>query len=290
MSLFNIIEKRELKSIEKKHDLSISVVPYVHRDKGVREPRDLHLVICSPKGLTGLPVFAFVQGSGWRKQKLVATVRNLAKFVSLGYVLAVVEYRYTDEGGFFPSQIEDAKMAVEYLYKHADQYGGDGEHIIIAGDSSGGHTALMAGMTANSDLYNSDNAYCRVDAIIDFYAPTDPTDPKGFPQAPGGAGSEISSEGRLFGGRKLSSCMDEAEKSIVMNYVDLDFAPVFIQHGTADDIVVPDHSIRLHEALNKAGKEHYYELIKGAKHGGRQFYTKKNLQKVDEFIRNHRKG
>ena len=57
-----------------------------------------------------------------------------------------------------PAQIEDAKTAVRFMRMHAREYGVDAERIALWGDSSGGHTAVMAGVTADGTL----------DLVIDF--------------------------------------------------------------------------------------------------------------------------
>lgn len=283
-SVFSLLDLLSLKKLKKEYGIKTETVPYIHREEGVVKGRDLHIVFLSKEGDRDLPVFAFVQGSAWHKQKFLPTVKKLAKMTEMGYLVALIEYRYTDEGAYLPSQVFDAKEAIAYLHKHAHEHGGDDEHVVIAGDSSGGHTALLAGMTM-ANRYFPVEGDTKVDAIVDFYAPTDPGDPDGFPSAPGGAGSEKSHEGKLFGGRKLSTIKEEVDKAVVMNYVNEDFAPVFIEHGTGDKLVAFHHALRLHEALKKAGKKHHYELLDGAVHGGSPFYTEENLEKVDAFIR-----
>lgn len=100
------------------------------------------------------------------------------------------------------------------------------------GDSSGGHTALLAAMTAQTgefDTKDYEEYDCSVRAVADFYGVTDPTDPEGFPHAHGGCGSPVSNEGRLFGGKRIADVREEASRSVVMRYVDRD---VLLPPGT----------------------------------------------------------
>lgn len=264
--------------------LELKEVPYIFRG------RDLHLKIMVPAGKGPYPVILFVQGSGWRKQNTDTGVINLSPLAQMGFVVAVVEYRYTDEGGYFPAQVEDTKTAVRFMKKYAQEYKGDAANVFLMGDSSGGHTALLAAMTAGTGEFDTQDYGewdCSVRAVADFYGVTDPTDPQGFPQASGGCGSPASNEGRLFGGKRIADVMDYASRSVVMNYVNGEIPPVFIQHGDADHIVVYSQSVRLHAALTSAGKEHSFEIIKSASHGDRMFYTKENLEKVAAYFRKY---
>ena len=84
-------------------------------------------------------------GSAWAKQNCYGDVANFPEFVKMGYVVAIVEYRdYTIAP--FPAPIVDARNAVRYLKKNAAQYCIDPERMVLAGSSSGGHTAAYAGI------------------------------------------------------------------------------------------------------------------------------------------------
>ena len=48
----------------------------------------------------------------------------------------------------FPAQVQDCKTAVRFMRKHADIYRVDSDNIFLLGDSSGGHTVLLAGTTS----------------------------------------------------------------------------------------------------------------------------------------------
>ena len=91
------------------------------------------------------PCVVFVQGSAWFKQDVYAQLPRVAKLAERGYAVAVVEYRHSGIAPF-PAQIMDARNAVRFLRVHAEEYRIAPEKIVIAGDSSGGHTAMFAGM------------------------------------------------------------------------------------------------------------------------------------------------
>ena len=99
----------------------------------------------------------------------------MSRFANKGYVVAVVEYRPSTVAPF-PAQIENTKTAIPFLMKNASTYGIDPEEIVLWGDSSGGHTAAMTGVTLNdpnlSDEPPTDEPI-RLKAIVDFYGPID---------------------------------------------------------------------------------------------------------------------
>ncbi len=86
----------------------------------------------------------------------------------------MVEYR-PSEIAPFPAQIHDAKAAVRFMRMNVEKYNIDSQRIALWGDSSGGHTVVMAGITADcqldTELYREFSS--KVKCIIDWYGPTD---------------------------------------------------------------------------------------------------------------------
>ncbi|WP_462397570.1 alpha/beta hydrolase fold domain-containing protein, partial [Hungatella hathewayi] len=115
------------------------------------------------------PCVVFVQGSAWFKQDVYAQLPRLAKLAERGYAVAVVEYRHSGIAPF-PAQIMDARNAVRFLRVHAEEYRIAPEKIVIAGDSSGGHTAMFAGMI-HDDVENTlfPGISAEVKGIINLY-------------------------------------------------------------------------------------------------------------------------
>jgi acetyl esterase/lipase len=139
----------------------------------------LHLHIIEPKQTEGqerlFPLVVYVQGSAWFKQDIGYEIPQLSRFAKKGYVVAVVEYRPSTVAPF-PAQVKDTKTAIRFLMKNASTYSIDPEEIVLWGDSSGGHTAAMTGVTLNdpdlSDESPTDEPI-RLKAIVDFYGTID---------------------------------------------------------------------------------------------------------------------
>lgn len=262
-------------------------VTYVTRDN-----LDLHLQIILPsyrdeRSIT-YPCVVYVQGSAWMEQDVYCNVPQLAKFAARGYVTAIVEYRPSTLAPF-PAQLQDAKTAVRYLRKNAEKYHIDSNNIFVWGDSSGGHTALLTGITnGNSELDTKDytNISAAVNAVVDYYGPTDITK---MSEAPSMLEhfSKNSPEGILIGGVNVLENKEKAQKTNPINYIsnDKEIPPILIMHGSKDRIVPFQQSVLLFKALKEHNKNSAFYQLKGADHGGPQFWTDEVLDIVEKFIK-----
>lgn len=258
-------------------------VVYDHKDGF-----DLHLQILKPNVFNQpdkkFPAIVFIQGSAWKKQNVYRNVANLGALAKKGYLCAIVEYRHS-EIAHFPAQIIDGKNAIRYLKCHCQEYHIDSKKVIIMGDSSGGHTSAMIGMTAKTDKFDQpiNNQNCHVSGIIDLYGAVDVTLEDGYPttinhQLPD------SPEGMLMG-YNIRENMETAQEAVVKNYVNLDFPPMLILHGTKDKTVFCQQSVDLYQALIAAQKEAYLYLVRGSDHGGAAFWSVEAIDLYDSFIK-----
>ena len=233
------------------------------------------------------PCVVFVQGSAWMPQYVYGNVANLAKLALRGYVCAIVEYRHSGLAPF-PSQIKDARNAVRFLRSNAGKYGIDPEKIIIAGDSSGGHTSMWAGMLHDDDT--EDNLFPGVSAepsgIVNYYGSTSVMFPDSNPIQVKHCLPD-SPEGMVMGGKNLLENPELARQLSVECNIDENTAmpPVLMFHGTKDRVVNCKCSEVVYEQLKKTGHPVDFYLIKGADHGGPEFWTDGVLDIVDAFCK-----
>ena len=235
-----------------------------------------------------LPCFVFVQGSGWFPQYVCAHLTHLARLAARGYVCAIVEYRHAGLA-YFPAQAVDARNAVRFLRKNAARFGIDDGRMILSGDSSGGHTALWAALLkdeqdAKQNLFPGVPAGVR--GVVDYYGSTSfiapDTNPctvnHGLPDSP---------EGRVMGGHNLIKEPELARQLSVECNIDADTSipPVLIFHGTKDRTVNCSCSAALFRRLKETGHPATFCLVRGADHGGPEFWTEKILDIVDGFCR-----
>ena len=94
------------------------------------------------------PILVFFHGGGF-------VAGNLDEFDSFCTLLAAgaqcivasVDYRLAPESPF-PSAVDDAWTATNWIASHAASFGGDSSRIAIAGDSAGGNLAAVVSMLA----------------------------------------------------------------------------------------------------------------------------------------------
>ena len=234
------------------------------------------------------PLVVYVQGSAWLEQNVYMNLPQLAKLAARGYVIAVVQYRHSGQAAF-PAQIQDARTAVRFMRVHAEEYGVDVEHVIMAGDSSGGHTAVFAGM-GEPERYLGEEPYshvsAEVDGIIDLYGSVSVLEEDANPSTINHCLPD-SPEGMLAGGVNLRENQELRERISAVTYItpEKEMPPMLIMHGTKDFVVNTEQSVKLYEKLKSCDKDAELYLIDGAMHGGPEFWTDQVLDIMDEFIK-----
>lgn len=232
------------------------------------------------------PCVIYVQGSAWMAQDVYANLPCIARLAVRGYVVAVVQYR---ESGLasFPAPVRDARNAVRFMRAHAQEYAVDPARMVIMGDSSGGHTAVYAGILHDDDtdhnLFSGISA--EVKGIINYYGSTDLTFDDSNPSTPE-HNLPTSPEGMEMGGANLREDRAARERLTVRCNIgpDTRIAPVLSLHGTKDRTVNTRCSVLLHQSLVETGHDSTLCLLRGADHGGPEFWTPKALDVVDAFI------
>lgn len=263
-----------------KHD-----VVYVTRAEG---DRTLQMLVPEEKNGKKYPAILYVQGSAWLKQDQYKRLAAMADLARRGFVTATLQYRESDLA-VFPAQIQDAKTGVRFLRKHAEEYHIDADNIFIMGDSSGGHTAVMAGITADQDILDTDvygEFSCGVKAIVDFYGVTDVRQKGDFPTTLN-QGEPDSPEGKLIGEKNVYEHPELSVPVTCAEYVqkDKEIPPILMMHGTGDDTVSWKQSVRLYKKLREEEKNVTFYVIENAVHGDNAFWTTENLDIVEKFIK-----
>lgn len=235
------------------------------------------------------PLMVFIQGSAWKEQSMDNHVMDLHDIVKSGVAAAIVQYRSSALAPF-PAQVEDAKTAVRYLMRHAAAYPIDTDHIFLAGDSSGGHTALCCLATWGSNKLDDENTPLpALRGCIDFYGPAHLEKMCYEPSLVEHKGTH-SPEGREIGGFDVTEHPRRAYQCSPISYFTQDqkIAPLLILHGSRDTQVPFGQSVFLYEHLKELNitPVEFYQ-IKGADHGGSLFWCKDTLDLVIAFIKKH---
>src|SRR6266568_568802 len=176
-----------------------------------------------------------------------AGVFTMLPYLQMGWSVVNVEYRLTNVA-LAPAAVEDARCALRWVYRNAQQYNFDTRKIVTTGQSAGGHLALTTGMIPAS-------------AGFDNTCPGD--------RAGGASAEGPNNTGEL----KVAAIVDWYG---ITDVAELVSGPNIRVHGDADPTVPYTQKQRLHEALGKAGLPHELVTIPAGKHGG--FSDAENLK------------
>ncbi len=225
------------------------------------------LDVYAQRGQTPMPTVIFIHGGGWVQGTKEGSVLQLLPYIAMGYSVVNVEYRLGNVSPA-PAAIEDCRCALRFLVAHAKDYNLDPDRLIVAGASAGGHLALTTGMVpaqAGFDRSCLVPGEPRVAAIVNFFGITDVGDlldgpdkkpfPESWPYAVQWLGNQ-------------PNRLEIARAASPLTYVRPGVPPVISIHGDADPLVPYNHSVRLQEALQKAGVAHELVTIPGGGHGG----------------------
>lgn len=90
---------------------------------------------------SGSPILIYLHGGGFTAGDMRLYANQMKLVAELSGAIAVFpEYRLAPECPF-PGPIQDAWGTVRWVYEHAAELGGDGNKIVVAGDSAGGSLA-----------------------------------------------------------------------------------------------------------------------------------------------------
>ena len=176
----------------------------------------------------------------------------------LGYLCVACEYRLTGEAPW-PAQIHDVKAALRWMRANAGDLGIDPAKISVSGNSAGGHLSLMLAGTQDMPDFEGDGGHASagttVAAAIAFYGPA---------ILATAAGGELSAPvAALLGANASQEALRSASP---ISYANRDFPPTLLIHGTKDELVPHEASLRMHRALDEAGAPAELHLYAGAPH------------------------
>ena len=230
---------------------------------------------------TKLPLVIWIHGGAFLVGSKDDTVP--LELLPQGYAVASIGYRVSSDAKF-PAQVEDCKAAIRWLRANAARFALDPERFAIFGESAGGYLAAMLGTTGDVkefDVGENLEQTSRVQAVIDFYGPTD------FLQNTFAVASAKTPEALLIGGPILDN-KDKAAKANPIAYVTRDDPPFLLVHGDADKSVPFNQSELLEAALKKANVPVTFHAVKAGGHGG--FSDDRIGPMVTKFIADHLAG
>ena len=250
--------------------------------------KDLHIRFAFPENADALryPLIIHVKGSAWMQQNLMGSIGDYYPIVRRGYAVAIIEYRdaFTAK---FPAQILDLKTAARFIKKHAGEYPIDINNVFLAGDSSGGHTAVLGFLTWNTPLLDNPEETDELPSLrglLDFYGVTDIKD---LCSRETGLSREANSylATNLFE-KPINEYPEQYDMASAFTYINLRarLEPVLIMHGNKDRLVPLSHSTDFYKALKARGTKASLVVINNADHGHSYFWNDAAKQRIIRFL------
>ena len=259
-----------------------SDVPYA--DQSEKQKLDMYF----PRGDGPFPVIFAVHGGGFMfgSKESGDTEIIIEEGVARGYAVISIGYRLSDEAKF-PAAIDDVQEAVRFARQNAQAFGLDSTRFAVWGGSAGGNLAALAATKGSTD----DGSH--VHAAIDWFGPIqfDRMDNQfetlNLKPQLGPTNASKSPESRYIG---MAVNADEAADLVFaaspQSYITPDDPPFLIQHGTADRNIPVTQSVNFANALSSIiGAENVtLDIIEGAGHGGAEFESEENINKIFDFL------
>jgi acetyl esterase/lipase len=250
---------------------TIADIPYA----SVSSSQVLDLYI--PAGAGPFPVVVNIHPGGFFSgQKDMVPGTPGKALLAAGYAIASINYRLSGEAKF-PAAVQDAKAAVRFLRANAAKYNLNPDKIAAFGQSAGGNIAAMLGTSAGvaelegAELGNSSYS-SKGQAVIDWFGPTDFTEMDAQAKAQGCSASDqthsaVDSPESKYLGAAVPTVPDLAKKANPITYISKDTPPFLIQKGDQDCTVPIENTKMLADALNAAGLDVHFDLLKNVGHG-----------------------
>ncbi|MCR8656145.1 alpha/beta hydrolase fold domain-containing protein [Paenibacillus endoradicis] len=117
------------------------------------------------------PIFIYVHGGGYTGGNKSDTGDFSTELASRGYTVLSIDYRlknnpFINFNRTLTDACEDISDVIHWINDNADRYGMDASHIVIGGDSAGGHLSMNF---VNQYLITDPSTVKSIIAIVDIY-------------------------------------------------------------------------------------------------------------------------
>jgi acetyl esterase/lipase len=131
------------------------------RDVDYRKGHDrwvMNIISAKEKSHQTRPAIVVIHGGGWSGNDHYRFSSLGFRLAREGYVIFTPTHRMIRDAPF-PACLQDIKTVVRWIRAHAKEYQVNPDKIGAYGNSSGGHLALMTGLTGKEDQYNKEGPH-----------------------------------------------------------------------------------------------------------------------------------
>ena len=281
-----------------------------------------NLDVFLPEGQGPFPAIISIHGGGYvacdKRQKEM--IEPMLAGLNRGFAVIGLNYRLAGESGF-PEPVRDIKRAVRFIKANAKEWDICPDRLAAWGGSAGGYMTLMGCLCAQDRYFDSEaDPYREMDASlaagVAWYPQTDfltadeeletnsiigrflgPYDTDwnereyepAFPVMEDSAFPFHNQENgvcALFLGANPGSGEEVVRIASPIHHIHRNMPPLFIQHGSGDQILPMQQSVRFAMKANRVcGEERVkLQILPGAIHSSVLFETEENINKVLDFI------
>jgi acetyl esterase/lipase len=218
-------------------------------------------------------VMIMIHGGGWSqgdKSELTAYVDTMKRRMP-GWAIFNINYRLaTGSANFFPTQENDVKAAIDFIYSKRNEYAISDKYVMI-GTSAGAHLALLHAYKNTTPV--------KIKAVVDFFGPTDMADMYNNPVNPLVPALMI----QVTGGTPATHASIYSQAT-PLNYITAQSPPTIILHGGVDIVVSFTQSVALRNRLNTFGVVNQYVFYPTENHGWVGANLVDSFDKITAFL------
>ncbi|MCK4853058.1 MAG: alpha/beta hydrolase [Bacteroidales bacterium] len=214
------------------------------------------------------PAMIFFFGGGWKRGTVKQFEPHALYFSDRGLICILADYRVESRQKISPFEsLKDAKSAIRFIRKNAEEFHIDKGKIIASGSSAGGHLAAATALVSEFNEPGDDlSISCVPNALVLFNPVID--------NGPGGYGYE-----RIG---------DQYKNFSPLHNIKAGAPPTILFLGTNDNLIPVETAKYYQKAMERVGSRCELYLYDGQPHGffnfkNREYYNKTVLE-ADKFL------
>lgn len=218
-------------------------------------------------------VIILLHGGGWAE----GDKRDFASYIPIlqqklpGYAIVNMNYRLASQtANHFPSQENDVKAAVNFLFSKKSDYKISDKYVLLGG-SAGAHLSLLHAYKYTSPV--------KIKAVVSFFGPTDLVE---MYNSPSGVFYQSALQ-ILIGGTPVSN-PEAFRQSSPINFAGAQSPPTILLHGGNDFLVSPSQSATLKNTLQSAGVATQLVIYPNEGHGWVGANLDDSFNKIAAFL------
>lgn len=266
-----------LSSCQKDSDPTLPVLTektVLNVEYGTNPSQKMDIYLPPGRQTTTTKIIVMIHGGGWvigDKSDFTEYVDTLKRRLP-GYAIFNINYRLaTGISNYFPTQENDVKAAIEFIYGKRNEYQISNKYILL-GASAGSHLALLQSYKYSSPI--------KVKAVVDFFGPIDLVDMYNYPAS---ASAPPSALVAVIGATPTTNPALYQQSSPI-TFVNAQSPATIIFQGGADPLVSPSQSLALKNKLQSMGVVHQYFLYPTEKHGWTGAPLTDSFDKIVQFL------